>query len=75
VRNVKRMENMRNECKSLVGKQENKRSRGRPRRSWEDNIKMDLNEIWCEGVDWMRLDQNRNQWRALVNTEMNLRVP
>jgi len=66
---------MRNECKSLVGKQENKRSRGRPRRSWEDNIKMDLNEIWCEGVDWMRLDQNRNQWRALVNTEMNLRVP
>jgi len=58
----------------LVGKPEGKRPLGRPRRRWEDNIKMDLREVgW--GGDWMELAQNRDRWRALVNTVMNLRVP
>jgi hypothetical protein len=52
-----------------------KRPLGRPRRSWVDNIKMDLKEIGWDGVDWIDLAQNRDQWRALVNTVMNLRVP
>jgi hypothetical protein len=52
-----------------------KRPLGRPRRRWVDNIKMDLREIRCDGMDWIELVQDRNQWRALVNTVMNLRVP
>jgi len=48
---------------------------GRPRRRWEDNIKMDLQEVECEGMDWMELAQDRNRWRALVNGVMNIRVP
>jgi hypothetical protein len=48
---------------------------GRPRRRWVDNIKMDLREIGCDGMDWIDLVQDRDQWRALVNTVMNLRVP
>jgi hypothetical protein len=48
---------------------------GRPRRRWVDNIKMDLREIGWDGVDWIELDQDRDQWRTLVNTVMNLRVP
>jgi len=59
----------------LVGKPEEKRPLGRPRRRWEDNIKMDLQEIGCGGVDWMELAQDRNRWWALVSTVMNLRVP
>jgi hypothetical protein len=47
----------------------------RPRRRWVDNIKMDLREIGWDGIDWMELAQDRDQWRALVNTVMNLRVP
>jgi len=58
----------------LVGKPEGKRPLGRPRRRWEDNIKMDLREVGGSG-DWMELDQDRDRWRALVNTVMNLRVP
>jgi hypothetical protein len=58
-----------------VGKLEIKRSLGRPRRRWVDNIKMDLTEIGWDGVDWIELAQDRDQWRALVNTVMNLRVP
>ena len=57
----------------LVGKPEGKRPWGRPRRSWEDNIKMDLQEVGGGG-DWMELAQDRDRWRALVNTVMNLRV-
>jgi hypothetical protein len=57
------------------GKPEGKRSFGRPRRRWEDNIKMDLQEVGCGGVDWIELAQNRDIWRALVNAVMNLRVP
>jgi len=58
----------------LVGKPEGKRSLGRPRRRWEDNIKMDLQEVGGGG-DWMELTQDRDRWRALVNTVMNLWVP
>jgi len=48
---------------------------GRPRRRWEDNIKMDLQEVGCEGMNWIGLDQDKDRWRALVNAVMNLRVP
>ena len=58
----------------LVGKPEGKRPLGRPRRRWEDNIKMDLEEVGGGG-DWTELAQYRDRWRALVNTVMNLRVP
>jgi hypothetical protein len=58
----------------LVGKPEGKRQLGRLRRRWEDNIKMDLREIGCGGMDWIDLAQDRDQWRALVNAVMNLRV-
>ena len=59
----------------LVGKPERKRLLGRPRRKWEDNIMMDLQEVGgCRG-DWMELAQDRDGWRALVNRVMNLRVP
>ena len=59
----------------LVGKPEGKRPLGRPRRRWEDNIKMDLQEVGCGGVDWIELAQDRDRWRALVSAVMNLRVP
>jgi hypothetical protein len=58
-----------------VGKPEGKRPLGRPRRRWDDNIKMDLKEVVCEGMDWIELTQGRDRWRALVNAVMNLRVP
>ena len=59
----------------LVGKPEGKRPLGIPRRRWEDNIKMDLQEIGGGCGDWMELAQNRDRWRALVSTVMSLRVP
>jgi hypothetical protein len=59
----------------LVGRPESKRQLGRPRRRWEDNIKMDLREIGIDGENWILLAQDRVQWRAFVNTVMNLRVP
>jgi hypothetical protein len=59
----------------LVGKPEGKRSLGRPRCRLVDNIKMDLGEVGWDGMDWIDLAQDRDQWRALVNTVMNLRVP
>jgi hypothetical protein len=58
-----------------VGKPEGKRPLGRPRRKWEDNIKLDLQEVGCGGMDWIKLAQDRDRWRALVNVVMNLRVP
>jgi hypothetical protein len=59
----------------LVGRPEGKRSLGRPRRGWDDNVKMDLREIGINGANWSRLAQNSVQWWAFVNTVMNLRVP
>jgi hypothetical protein len=59
----------------FVGKPEGKRPLGRPRRRWVDSIKMDLTEIGWDGMDWIVLAQDRDQWRALVNTVMNLRFP
>jgi hypothetical protein len=58
-----------------VGKPEGTKSLGRSRRRWVDNITIDLREIGWDGVDWIDLAQARDQWRALVNTVMNLRVP
>jgi hypothetical protein len=58
-----------------VGKPEGKRPLGRPKRKWVDDIKMDLRETGWNGVDWTAVAQDRDQWRTLVNTIMNLRVP
>jgi hypothetical protein len=58
-----------------VGKPEGKRPLGRPRRRWVDNIKMDLGEMGWDCMDWIDLAQDRDQWRPLVNTVINLRVP
>jgi hypothetical protein len=69
------MVEIKNVYKIFVGKPEGKRPLGRPRRRWDDNIRKDLQEIRWEGVDWIHLAQDRDQWRALVNTVMNLRVP
>jgi len=59
----------------LVGKPEVKRRLGRPRRRWEDNIKMDLQEVGCGSMDWIELAQDRDRWRALVTAVTNLRFP
>jgi len=59
----------------LVWKPEGKRPLGRSRHRWEDNIKMDLQEMGCGGMDWIELAQDRDRWQALVNAVMNLRVP
>jgi hypothetical protein len=59
----------------LIGRPESKRSLGRPRRRWEDNVKMDLREIGNDGANWIQLAQDRVKWRACVNMVMNLRVP
>jgi hypothetical protein len=63
----------RNAYRKLVGKLERKRPLGRPRRRWVDNIKMDFREIEWDGMDWIDLAQDRDQWRALVNTVMYIR--
>jgi hypothetical protein len=59
----------------LVGRTEDKRARGRPRRRWEDNIKLGLMEVRIDGANWTQLAQNRVQWRAFLNTVFNFRVP
>jgi len=70
---VARMGERRGVYRVLVGKPEGKRPLG-SRRKWEDNIKMDLQEVGCRGMDWIELAQDRDRWRALVNAVMNLRV-
>jgi hypothetical protein len=61
--------------RGLVGKSERKRPLGRPRHRWEDNIKVDIQEVGCGVMDWIELTQDRDRWPALVNAVMNLRVP
>jgi hypothetical protein len=65
----------RNAYRLLVGKPEGKRPLGRPRRRWVDNITMNLGEVGWGDVDWIGLAEDRNRWRALVNSVLNLRVP
>jgi hypothetical protein len=65
----------RNAYRLLVGKSEGKRQLGRPRRRCANNIKMDLGDVEWDGVGWISLAKDRNRWRALVNSVMNLRVP
>jgi hypothetical protein len=65
----------RNAYKLLAGKAEGKRPLGRPRRRWVDNIRMDLGEVGWSDVNWAGLAKDRNRWRALVNSVLNLRVP
>jgi hypothetical protein len=74
-RHVVRMGETRNVYRLLVGKTEGKRPLGRPKRRWADNIKIDLLEIGLGGVDSIGLAQDRDKWRALVNSVMNIRVP
>jgi hypothetical protein len=71
---VARMGEDRKVYKVLVGKPEGKRPLGRPRRRWEDGIRMDLRETGLGGVDWIRLAQDRDRWRPVVSAVMNLRV-
>jgi hypothetical protein len=72
---VARMGDERGVYSVLVGRSEVKRPLGRPRRRWEDNIKMDLKDIGNDGANWIRLAQVRVQWRDCVNTVMKLRIP
>jgi hypothetical protein len=72
---VARMGEVRGACNILIGRPEGWRPLGRPRHRWEDNIKMALWEKGFGDVDWIHLAQDRDRWRALVNTEMNLQVP
>ena len=72
---VARMEDRRGVYRVLVGKPEGKRPLGRPRLRWEDNIKMDLQEVGCGCVDWIELAQDKDRWWALVSAVMNLQVP
>jgi hypothetical protein len=69
------MREKRNTYRLLVGKPEGKRPLGRPRCRWVVNIRMDLGEVGWGGVDWIGLTKDRNRWRALVNSVLNLRVP
>jgi hypothetical protein len=69
------MGEIRNAYRILVGKLEGKRPLGRPRRRWVDNIQMHLREVGWDGMDWIDLAQDRDPWRALVNTVMKLRIP
>jgi hypothetical protein len=72
---VARIGKKRNAYMLLVGKSEGKRPLVRPRRRWVDNIKMDLGVVGCVDVDWIGLAHDRNRWRALVNSALNLQVP
>ena len=69
------MEQFRNAYRVLVGKPESKRPLGRPRRRWEDNIKLNLREVGCDPGEWMDIAEDRDRWIAYVMAVMNLRVP
>ena len=69
------MEQSRNAHRVLMGKPEGKRPLGRPRRRWEDNIKMDLREVGCNPREWIDITEDRDQWLAYARAVMNLRVP
>jgi transposase len=75
VGHVVRIGEKRNAYRVLLGKPEGKRPLGRPRRRWEDNIKMDLRDVGGSGMDWIDLALDRDKWKTVVNTVMNLRVP
>jgi len=75
VGHVARTGEKRGSYRVLVRKPEGKRPLEKPRRRWEDNIKMDFQEVGCGGMDWIELVQDRDRWRACVSTVMNLRVP
>jgi len=75
VGHVQRVGERRGVYRVLARKPEGKRPLVRPRRRWEDNIKMDLQEVGCGGMDWIELAQDRNRWRALVNAVMIVRAP
>ena len=72
---VARMNERKGVYRVLVGKPEGNRPLGRLRHRWEDNIRMDLHEVGCGGVDWIEMAQYRDRWWALVSAVMNLRVP
>ena len=72
---VARMAEKRGVYRVVVGKPEGKIPLGRPRLRWENNIKMDLREVGCGGMDWIELAQDRDSWREFVTAVMNLRVP
>ena len=72
---VARMGKRRGVCRVLVGKSKGKRSLEKPRHRWEGNIKIDLQEVGCGGMDWINLAQDRERWRAPVDAVMNLWVP
>jgi hypothetical protein len=72
---VERVREGRGAYRLLVRKPEGRRPLGRPRRRWEENIRMDLREVGCGCVDWMELAQDKDRWCALVSAVMNLRVP
>jgi len=72
---VARMGKRRGVYRVLVGKPEGRRPLGRPRRRWEDNIKMDLQEVGCVGMNCIEMAQDKDSWQAVVNAVMNLRVP
>jgi hypothetical protein len=69
------MRKKRNAYRLLVGKPEGKRPLGRPKRRWVDNIRMNLVEVGWRNVEWIGLAEDRNRWRAVVNSVLNLRVP
>jgi len=75
VRLIASMEESIHVYRVLVGKPDSKRSHGRARRRWEDNIKMDLQEVRREDMDWIDLALDKERWRALVNAVMNIQVP